>query len=218
MFRRTAYKHMIAFYLMIHHDVLRTKPILPHFGRETALHRFGKMRRPLGDPVSAPKPFPRYIPPPPTNFGYLSLDMEIILPDEAKAVQDSQSLVFHAVGDTGGDDVEKAISDAMDQQISDATPTKKMTVPLFYYNLGDVVYYNGESSQYDNQFYEPYQYYHASIFAIARNHDGDTRTRSGDPVDTVPSLAGFMENFRDTTSNHNNSPYRPTMTQRILDF
>jgi 3',5'-cyclic AMP phosphodiesterase CpdA len=88
-----------------------------------------------------------------------------------------------------------------------------MAVPSFYYNLGDVVYYNGESNLYDNQFYEPYQYYHASIFAIAGNHDGDTRTQRRDPVDTEPSLAGFMENFCDTNSNHNNSPYRPTMTQ-----
>ncbi|MFY9872201.1 MAG: metallophosphoesterase [Candidatus Nitrosopolaris sp.] len=216
MFRRTPYKQTIVFYLMIHHNVLRTKPILPHLGHETSQQRLGKMRRPLGDPVSAPKPYPRYIPPPPTNLDNLSLDMEIILPDEAKAVQDAQSLVFHAVGDTGGvhgDDVEKAISDAMDRQISDAAHAKKMAVPSFYYNLGDVVYYNGESNLYDNQFYEPYQYYHASIFAIAGNHDGDTSTRRGDPVDTEPSLAGFMENFCDTTSNHNNSPYRPTMTQ-----
>ena len=32
-------------------------------------------------------------------------------------------------------------------------------------------------------------------------------------IRTEPSLAGFMQNFCDTTSNHNNSPYRPTMTQ-----
>ena len=56
------------------------------------------------------------------------------------------------------------------------------------------------------------QGYHAPIFAIAGNHDGDTRTRPGDPVDTEPSLFGFMRNFCDTTSHHD-SPYRPTMTQ-----
>jgi hypothetical protein len=97
MFRRTP---TIVFYIMIHHNVLRTKPILPHFGRDTTQQRLGKTRRPLGDPVSAPKPYPRYIPP--TNLDNLSLDMEIILPDEAKTVQDTQSLVFHTVGDTGG--------------------------------------------------------------------------------------------------------------------
>jgi len=122
-------------------------------------------------------------------------------------------LIFHSLGDTGGihgDDVERAISNAMEQQISESEDKKQ--APAFYYNLGDVVYYNGESSLYNSQFYEPYQNYHASIFAIAGNHDGDTHTRPGDPVDTEPSLFGFMRNFCDTISNHD-SPYRPTMTQ-----
>jgi hypothetical protein len=32
----------------------------------------------------------------------LTLDLEIILPDEAKTAVDTNKLVFHAVGDTGG--------------------------------------------------------------------------------------------------------------------
>ena len=138
--------------------------------------------------------------------------MDLILPDETKAALDTDSIVFHAVGDTGGihgDDVEKAISHAMDQQIS---RHKIRNQHPLYYNLGDVVYYNGQSSLYNSQFYEPYQNYHASIYAIPGNHDGDTNTRPGDPVDAEPSLFGFMRNFCDTTSNHD-SPYRPTMTQ-----
>jgi hypothetical protein len=134
--------------------------------------------------------------------------MDIVLPDEAKAAQDAGMLVFQAVGDTGGihgDDVEKAISEAMDSQISAATA--KNPAPAFYYNLGDVVYFNGESNLYPSQFYEPYQNYHAAIFAIAGNHDGDTSTRPGDPVDTEPSLFGFMRNFCDAVSHHD-SPYR----------
>lgn len=66
------------------------------------------------------------------------------------------------MGDTGGihgDDVERAISNAMEQQISESEEKKQ--APAFYYNLGDVVYYNGESSLYNSQFYEPYQNYHA---------------------------------------------------------
>jgi 3',5'-cyclic AMP phosphodiesterase CpdA len=59
---------------------------------------------------------------------------------------------------------------------------------------------------------EPYQDYHAAIFAIAGNHDGDTKTQAGDPPDNEPSLFGFMQNFCDTAS-HNASPYRATMTQ-----
>lgn len=196
--------------------LLRTTPIPPHLADVTARPRkpFGKSKRPPGDPVAPPKQYPRFIPPPPTNLNNLSLAMDVILPDETKAAQDAGVLVFHSVGDTGGihgDDIEKAISDAMDNQISAATAANK-PAPEFYYNLGDLVYFNGESQLYASQFYEPYQNYHASIFAIAGNHDGDTLTRPGDPVDAEPSLFGFMRNFCDTVSHHD-SPYRPTMTQ-----
>lgn len=194
-------------------DILNTTPIPPHFGNDIGHQKPGKIRRPLGDPVSHPKPFPGFIPPPPTNLENLSIDLDVILPDEANAALATDSLAFHAVGDTGGihgDDVEKAISDAMDQQISEAQDKKR--APAFYYNLGDIVYFNGESSLYNNQFYEPYQNYHASIFAIAGNHDGNPNTRRGDPVNSEPTLFGFMRNFCDTSSHHD-SPYRPTMTQ-----
>jgi hypothetical protein len=195
---------------------LRTTPIPPNhpFLTARAATPVGKAKRALGDPVAAPKPFPRFIPPPPTNLTNLSLAMDVILPDEAKAAQSSGVLIFHSVGDTGGihgDDVEKAIAEAMDQQITVAN-AKKTPAPAFYYNLGDVVYFNGESKLYNSQFYEPYQDYHALIFAIAGNHDGDTATRPADPVDTEPSLFGFMRNFCDTMSHHD-SPYRGTMTQ-----
>src|SRR2546429_6779649 len=196
--------------------LLRPTPISPH-STPVSAHApqpFGKSRRRLGDPVSAPKPHPRFIPPPLTNLTNLTLPLDVVLPEEAKAATDSGVLVFHAVGDTGGihgDDVEKAISDAMDQQISDANSAKTLA-PAFYYNLGDVVYFNGQSNLYNTQFYEPYQGYHALIVAIAGNHDGDTSTRPGDPVDTEPSLFGFMRNFCDSASHHD-SPYRSTMTQ-----
>ena len=198
------------------HQFLRTKPIAPHGGSglPSSGRRFGKASVPAGDPVAAPKPYPRYVPPPITNLTNLNLPLDLVLPDEAKAANDSGVLVFHAVGDTGGihgDDVEKAISATMDNQITTAIEAKK-PAPGFFYDLGDVVYFNGESTLYDSQFYEPYQKYHAAIFAIAGNHDGDTQTRPGDPVDTEPSLFGFMRNFCDSAS-HNDSPYRATMTQ-----
>ena len=199
---------------MIDASFLRTTPIHAHFTLEPSHERPGKLRRPHGEPVSFPKSHPRFIAPPDTNLENLSLDLDIILPGEAKSAVDTNLLVFHAVGDTGGingDDVQIAISDAMDQQISDAQ-RKNEAVPAFYYNLGDVVYYNGQSYYYNSQFYEPYQYYHASIFSIAGNHDGDTEVRRGNAPDPEPSLYGFMRNFCDTTSHHD-SPYRPTMTQ-----
>ncbi|HEY6534565.1 MAG TPA: metallophosphoesterase [Candidatus Nitrosocosmicus sp.] len=197
---------------------MRTQPIQPHFtykDKKGHHHKPGKEKRPLGDPVAYPKPFPKFIPPPATNLQYLSLDLDLIIPEEeSKAILDSGSLVFHSVGDTGGihgDDVEKAIADAMDQQISEAQSNVTIA-PLFLYHLGDVIYFNGQSYYYNSQFYEPFQNYHAPIFAIPGNHDGDNQARRGDPVDTEPSLFGFMRNFCDTTSNHE-SPYRATMTQ-----
>ncbi len=197
------------------HKALRTRPIPPHFTSDPLdIRRPGKAKRPLGDPVSPAKRNPRFIAPPFTNLVNLSLDLELILPGEAKAAIDASSLVFHSVGDTGGvhgDDVQKAIAAVMDNQISEAMD-QNTPAPLFFYNLGDVVYFNGESTLYDSQFYEPYQYYHAPIFAIAGNHDGDNHTRPGDPVDTEPSLFGFMRNFCDTTS-HFESAHRATMTQ-----
>ena len=131
-----------------HNYSLRTTPIPPHSAPVTARpHKpIGKVSRPPGDPSSAPKPYPRFIPPPPTNLNNLTLPLEVILPDEAKAAVDAGVLIFHSVGDTGGihgDDVEKTISDAMDKQISDANSAKTLA-PAFYYNLGDVVYFNGQ--------------------------------------------------------------------------
>jgi hypothetical protein len=31
--------------------------------------------------------------------------------------------------------------------------------PNFFYHLGDVIYYNGESNKYYDQFYEPYDHF-----------------------------------------------------------
>jgi Calcineurin-like phosphoesterase len=197
-----------------YHHLLRTTPIPAHSAPRPAHPRkpIGKSPRALGDPVAPPKPYLRFIPPPTTGLNNLSAPLDVILPDEAKAAENDGALVFHSVGDTGGihgDQVEKAISDAMDNQISAAAGKR---VPGFFYNLGDVVYFNGQSNLYGSQFYEPYQNYHAAIFAIAGNHDCDTQTRPGDPVDNEPSLFGFMRNFCDTAA-HNDSPYRATMTQ-----
>lgn len=108
---------------MTRFTALRTGPISPHFGHVEGNHRPGKLRRPLGEPVSSPKPHTKFIPPPSTNLDNLSLDLEMVLPEEAEAAVDTNSLVFHSVGDTGGihgTEIEEAISDAMDKQISQA--------------------------------------------------------------------------------------------------
>jgi Calcineurin-like phosphoesterase len=197
-----------------HASKLKTRlDFSPSYKGPVSSVRPGKIMAPPGNPVGNIKENLRFIPPPVTNNVNLAMEMDSILPQQSAAAEDAKTLVFHAVGDTGGvygDDVEKAISGAMNAQIS---PDENIAAnPAFLYILGDVVYFNGENKLYPSQFYEPFQYYRASIFAIAGNHDGDTNVRPGDPPDTEPSLFGFMRNFCDTTSQFE-SPYRPTMTQ-----
>jgi len=175
---------------------------------------FSKERRPFGDPVEDPKQYARFEPPPNSNLANQNLPLDIVLPGSDQQIRQAQKLVFHTVGDTGGISdgavVQTAIAEAMEAQITSKTdPASK---PMFFYHLGDVVYFNGESTLYPEQFYEPYKHYPAPIFAIPGNHDGDTHVRAGDVPDNEPSLTGFMQNFCDSQPHHND-PYRETMTQ-----
>jgi hypothetical protein len=173
--------------------------------------QFAKQPRAYGSPVAVEKEFPTFIDPPLTNRTNLNLPLEVVVPHVSARVQDSGKLVFHTVGDTGGihgTDVQESIAEAMVRQFSAAEADQ----PAFFYNLGDVVYFNGQRALYRTQFYEPYQHYPAPIFAIPGNHDGDTFVRKGDEPDPDPTLAGFMENFCDDQPRYN-FPYRQTMTQ-----
>jgi len=175
-------------------------------------NRFAKTRRPTLEPISSPKNNPHFEKPPFTNNVNLTLPLRVIVPDAAAAAAQAGKLVFHVIGDSGGihgDDIQVAVAEAMEGQIKSAQPADK---PAFLYHVGDVVYFNGQSELYGAQFYEPYQYYPAPIFAIPGNHDGDTRVRAGDPPDTEPSLFGFTTNFC-APQPHQISPYRATMTQ-----
>ncbi len=175
-------------------------------------NRFAKTRRPFLDPISIPKNNPHFEKPPLTNNVNLTLPLRVIVPEAAAAAQQAGKLVFHVIGDSGGihgDDVQVAVAEAMEGQIKSAHGPDK---PAFLYHVGDVVYFNGQSELYGSQFYEPYQYYPAPIFAIPGNHDGDTRVRAGDTPDNEPSLFGFTENFC-APQPHQISPYRATMTQ-----
>jgi Calcineurin-like phosphoesterase len=193
---------------------LKTTPITQHAAIAQQTHRFGKNARPPGNPVSSPKGTPRFAPLPTTNLDNLNLGLSVVLPEETATAESKGVLVFDAVGDTGGvygDDAQKAVADAMEAQRV-ASARRKHPSAAFLYNLGDLVYFNGLSNLYISQFYEPYQNYHAAIFAIAGNHDGDNQTLAGHPVGNEPSLFGFMRNFCDTISQPA-SAYRPTMTQ-----
>lgn len=178
----------------------------------TRHHTVGKVRRPVGDPVAALKGMTRFIPVPQAAPSLLAVPFSVFDPAAAKAAEDAGKLVFHCVGDTGGihgTATQEAIAVAMEEQITAAAAD---AVPAFFYNLGDVIYFNGQSALYKTEFYEPYQFYPKLIFAVPGNHDGDTFVRKGDTPDTEPSLTGFLENFCAPTPTHA-TPYRMTMTQ-----
>lgn len=101
-------------------------------------------------------------------------------------------LTFYVIGDSGGINdptPQKAVAAAMAQVVT-APPA-----PAFVYHVGDVVYFNGDASQYVPQFYEPYAHLQLPFLAIPGNHDGDTTDdASRAPLDT------FMANFCSPTA------------------
>src|SRR5437879_2157803 len=129
-----------------------------------------KPKRAFNDPVSPPAHRPTFIPPPFTNNLNFNLPLDIILPGADARIKQAKALVFHAVGDTGGihgTEVEEGLAAVMVKQIEDSRANgKPHEEPLFFFHLGDVVYFNGMSRDYPVQFYEPYQYYDAPIVTI----------------------------------------------------
>lgn len=131
--------------------------------------------------------------PPSTGAFPYRLALDAVLGNDAvAAIRDAGKLVLHMMGDTGG------VKSPQPQQIVAATMEKDFTAPAggrpaFLYLLGDVIYYNGERSEYYPQLYEPYATYPAPILAIPGNHDGDP-IAGGEP-----SLAAFVDNFCTTT-------------------
>ena len=106
------------------------------------------------------------------------------------AIQKAGQIVFHSVGDTGNVKGPASQSLVADKMVSDFHEANPADVPSFFYQLGDVVYYFGESAYYYDQFYEPYREYDAPIFAIPGNHDGVVYAS-----DPQPTLDAFLKNF-----------------------
>jgi len=128
--------------------------------------------------------------PTPTGKLPFQLDLKTIVPAaDYKAIVAAKKLVFHLNGDMGGinyDVPQTLVAKGMEADFdAKARPADN---PAFLYVCGDCVYFNGEVSQYYNQFYRPYEFYPAAIFAVPGNHDGENL--AGDE-----SLKGFVRNF-----------------------
>ena len=191
------------------HAVNHALPIPSHLTRH---HNVGKARRQEGDPVAALKEMTRFEPIPHPAPQRLAVPFSVFDPDSSIAAENAKKIVFHFVGDVGGVNgtgTQESISEAMENQLTTASPKD---LPRFLYIVGDVVYFNGQQKLYKTEFYEPYQYYRALIFAVPGNHDGDTHVRKGDEPDTEPTLYGFFENFCAPAPQYA-SPYRMSMTQ-----
>ncbi len=128
--------------------------------------------------------------PQPTGQPPYHLDLSSVLPaDQMTAIQNSGRILMHIAGDTGGvkaPQSQQIVAMAMEEEFN--YPDVSMR-PAFFYHVGDVVYYYGETKEYFAQFYEPYAHYPAPIFAIPGNHDGDMTDGSD------PSLSAFVRNF-----------------------
>lgn len=155
------------------------------------------------------QPLPDPLTPPPFHY-----DLETALPGITAQAARAGKLVFHAVGDTGGiksPDYQAHVAAAMKGDLN--LPVG--TAPSFFYHLGDVVYYNGQVTDYYSQFYEPYNHYSAPIFSIPGNHDGD-------PIDaTQRSLDGWVAYFMAPSPRVNPESHdapRATMSQPNVYF
>ena len=160
-------------------------------------HQFGKIR-PTGDgkfqvhvSTTQEKRDTHYRElPTPTGNAPFRLDLADVLPVESiDDINKSKKITFHINGDMGGIKFgvpQQLVAKGMeDDFVNGAKPSEN---PAFLYILGDCVYFNGQSSEYRAQFFDPYEHYLAPIFAVPGNHDGEN-------LDGDSSLDGFMKFF-----------------------
>jgi hypothetical protein len=150
--------------------------------------------------------------PPPTGLPPFRMSLQALLdPTTYQQIVSSKQLVFHSVGDTGGVTTPTYIDGVSHFMECDMNYTNVPQRPSFFYHLGDVVYYAGESANYWPEFYEPYLNYNAPIVAIPGNHDGDVNSTTSET-----SLQAFVRNFcaqSAIVSPDNLEAPRRTMTQ-----
>ena len=125
------------------------------------------------------------VPPATGAYPYRLALGDVIGADPVNAIVTAGSMTFHVMGDTGG------VAQPAPQQIVAQKLDADVAQPAFLYLLGDCIYYNGELSQYPQQFYEPYAHY--SCFALWAG-DPDLRAWPGQ----VAAQCGWSAGSRDT--------------------
>lgn len=111
----------------------------------------------------------------------LNPSLEITTPDQ---------MSFQVAGDTGG-----IKSPAFQQQIAKEMGKQYFHTtekPSFLYHVGDIVYHYGEASQYEQQYFKPYQEYPLPIFAIPGNHDSDVNPLSEQPYHSLDAFCSVF--------------------------
>jgi hypothetical protein len=134
--------------------------------------------------------------PPPNGPAPYRFDLsQLLAASDVKAIEDSGTMVFHSVGDTG--DYRGRQQDFVaDMMTADAKLLPAAQKPAFFYHLGDVVYFAGDIDLYGANFYETYKEYPAFIVAIPGNHDCQPDDPMDGPVDpNKKPLDGFVQNF-----------------------
>ena len=162
------------------------------------VHKFGHRRASTPTPQSRQSPLFKGSPfqplPAPTGQAPFRLDLADIIPDAVAAMTKAGGMSLHMVGDTGGvkdPHPQIAVADGMEYDVTVAGP---FGTPAFFYHLGDVVYFDGQASEYFPQFYDAYSNYPLPMMGIPGNHDGDVYD-DGTRTNPLPSLTTFVRNF-----------------------
>jgi hypothetical protein len=128
--------------------------------------------------------------PDPTGAAPFHLDLASIVPaDDIQQITKAKRLTLHVNGDVGGIQFnvpQQLVAKGMEGDFE--AGAEASANPAFLYLVGDCVYFNGEVKEYYPQFYQPYEFYAAPIFAVPGNHDGEN-------LDDDDSLKGFVRNF-----------------------
>ena len=174
------------------HTSRREESVMADLVSGSNAHVFGLARPQAGRAASLHQAPPRNTAfrdlPPPTGSAPFRLDLkDVVAPAVHEAIVRKRKLVFHLNGDMGG--IEYAVpQELVAKGMENDFQADASEPPAFLYVTGDCVYFNGQVGEYYKQFYQPYEFYLAPVFAVPGNHDGDNL-----PDDQT--LDGFVRNF-----------------------